>query len=122
MWEGGPTSELLKTLDHTWSVVFVGDAWMSPYELTHAGGAIDYFHQNAKPGIEWLKEIRQRVPNSVWLNPERSGRWKAPSITMIHQVFPMFELTIDGMTEAIDVLRGTRPNRPLSAVGDRYAI
>ena len=28
---------------------------------------------------------------------------------------PMFELTIDGITEAIDVLRGTRPNRPRTA-------
>jgi uncharacterized protein with von Willebrand factor type A (vWA) domain len=122
MWEGGPTSEFLKTLDHTWSVVFVGDAWMSPYELTHVGGAIDYFHQNAKPGIKWLQEIRERVPNSIWLNPERSGRWNAQSITMIHQIFPMFELTIDGITEAIDVLRGIRPNRPLTAGDDRYAI
>jgi len=115
-WEGTPTADILKTLDHTWSVVFVGDAWMSPYELTHVGGAIDYFHSNAKTGLSWLQQIREKVPNSVWLNPERSPYWNAPSIMMIGQLFPMFELTIDGITEAIDVLRGTRPNRPHSRV------
>ena len=121
-WEGPPTTEVLKTLDHTWSVIFVGDAWMSPYELTNAYGAIDYFHQNEKPGLRWLQEIRERVPNSVWLNPARSSHWNAPSIMMIQQVFPMFELTIDGITEAIDVLRGSRPNRPLLVGDSRYAI
>ena len=38
-WKGEPTTEVLKNLDHTWSVVFVGDAWMAPRELTHLGGA-----------------------------------------------------------------------------------
>ncbi len=121
-WEGTPTADVLKTLDHTWSVVFVGDAWMSPYELTHLGGAIDYFHSNDKTGLSWLRQIREKVPNSIWLNPVRSGHWNAPSIMMIAQLFPMFELTIDGITEAIDVLRGARPNRPLRVGDNRYAI
>ena len=122
LWEGGPTTELLKKLDHTWSLIFVGDALMSPYELTHVGGAIDYFHRNETPGIKWLQQFRDKVPNSIWLNPERQNRWNAPSITMIRQLFPMYELTIDGITEAIDVLRGSRPNRPMIAGDERYAI
>ena len=40
-WKGEPTTELLKNLDHTWSLVFVGDAWMAPSELTHLGGALE---------------------------------------------------------------------------------
>jgi hypothetical protein len=112
-WRGGPTSHVLRNLDQTWSVVLVGDAWMSPYELTHANGAIDYMHRNTDTGLTWLQRIRQRCPSSVWLNPEPQKIWNAPTIHLIRQVFPMYPLTIDGLTEAVDVLRGRRPNRPL---------
>ena len=114
-WKGGLTSEVLKNLDHTWSVILVGDAWMSPYELTYSGGAIDYSHKNSDTGLTWLQRIRQRVPNSLWLNPEPKKIWNAPTIHLIRQVYPMYQLTIDGLTEAIDVLRGVRPNRSLAA-------
>ena len=111
-WKGDRTSEVLKELDHTWSAVFVGDAWMGPSELTHSGGAIGFDHSNSVAGLDWLRRIRQRVPNSIWLNPESRSKWNAPTIRLIRRVFPMYELTIDGLTEAVDVLRGTRPNRP----------
>ncbi len=114
-WKGAPTSRILKRLDHTWSVCLVGDAWMSPYELTHTGGAIDYYHTNQVTGLDWLRKFRDRCPNSIWLNPEPRRIWNAPTIHLIRQVFPMFELTIDGLTEGIDVLRGIRPNRALAA-------
>ena len=114
-WKGEPTSRILKRLDHTWSVCLVGDAWMSPYELTHTGGAIDYYHSNQVTGLDWLRKFRDRCPNSIWLNPEPQRIWNAPTIHLIRQVYPMFELTIDGLTEGIDVLRGIRPNRALAA-------
>ena len=55
-WKGTPTGEVIKDLDHTWSIVFVGDAWMAPYELTHVGGAIamPYKHD---PDVETLCEM-----------------------------------------------------------------
>ncbi len=109
---GEPTEEVLKKLDHTWSAVFVGDAWMAPTELVHRGGAIEFDHYNSIAGLTWLERIRQRVPNSIWLNPEPRNRWNEPTIHMIRRVFPMYELTIDGLTEAVDVLRGAKPNRP----------
>jgi len=114
-WKGEPTVDLLKNLDHTWSAVFVGDAWMAPSELTHLGGAISFNYRNADTGLAWLERIRQRVPNSVWLNPEPRKQWNAPTIRLIRRVFPMYELTVDGLTEAVDVLRGARPNRPAAA-------
>ncbi|MFO0945537.1 MAG: VWA domain-containing protein [Planctomycetota bacterium] len=117
--KGEPTNELLKNIDQTWSIVFVGDAWMAPTELTLAGGAIDYYHDNPVTGLEWLERIRLRVPNSVWLNPEPQRRWNELSIRLIRRVYPMFEMTIDGLTEAIDVLRGTRPNRPAGTLFPR---
>ncbi len=111
-WKGDPTVEVLRNLDHTWSAVFVGDAWMAPSELTHLGGAIGFDHRNSDTGLAWLMRIRQRVPNSIWLNPEPRIRWNAATIQIVRRVFPMFELSIDGLTEAVDVLRGVRPNRP----------
>lgn len=113
------TADVLKQLDETWSIVFVGDAWMSPYELTHQYGAVFYSQPHEGSGLDWLKRIRKRVPNSVWLNPERQGVWAAPSISMVRHVFPMFELTLDGLIQAVDVLRGTRPN---VAGGDLHAV
>ncbi len=110
---GKPTGEMLKKIDRTWSVILVGDAWMSPFELTHAGGAIDFYHHNRDPGIMWLRRLRERAPSSVWLNPESRRIWRSPSIALIREVFPMFELTLEGLAKAVDVLGGRRPNRPL---------
>ncbi len=109
---GDLTSNMLKRLDRTWSVVFVGDAWMSPFELTHAGGAIDLYHDNHDTGLAWLQRIRDRCPNSVWINPEPRRIWNAPSARIVREVFPMFELTLDGLSEAVDVIAGRRNNQP----------
>ena len=106
--KGRPTAEVLGEIDQTWRVVFVGDAYMHPYELLEQGGAIDYSTSNTEPGIAWLKKIREKVPVSVWLNPEPKRIWDAPTISIIRSVFPMFELTLEGLTEAVDVLRGAR--------------
>ncbi len=111
-WRGPKTEDVFHEVDRTWSLVFVGDAWMAPYELTHTGGAIYYGHQNRRTGLDWLLEFRQRIPNSVWLNPEPRRLWHADTIALIHSVFPMFELTLDGLSAAVDVLRGAKPNRP----------
>lgn len=105
---GEPTSEVLKRIDDTWSVLFVGDAWMSPFELTHAGGSVDWFHHNRDPGLAWLRRFRERCPRSAWLNPVPPRIWAAPSIRLIRDVFPMFELTLDGLHDAVDFLSGRR--------------
>ncbi|MEM8963769.1 MAG: VWA domain-containing protein [Acidobacteriota bacterium] len=107
---GEPTEELLRKIDRTWSIILVGDAWMSPFELTHAGGAIDLWHHNTITGLDWLRKLRDRCPRSVWLNPEPRRIWHAPSVKIIRSVFPMFELTLDGLGEAVDVLCGRRAN------------
>ncbi len=111
-WKGEATRDVLKRVDENWTIVFVGDAWMSPYELTYSGGAIDYYHDNVDTGLDWLQRFRRRCPKSVWLNPEPKRIWNAPTIRMIRQVFPMYPLTVDGLTDAVDVLRGVKPNKP----------
>ena len=81
---------------------------MSPYELTHSGGSIYYGHHNATPGIDWLKRIKQKCPKSVWLNPEPPRIWDSESIYLVRQVFSMYPFTLDGLSEAIDDLKGLR--------------
>lgn len=112
---GEPTAEVLARLDSSWSIVFVGDAWMSPYELTHVGGAIDLSYDNRVAGIEWLRKLRERCPRSVWLNPEPPQIWQAPSIRFVRSVFPMYELTLDGLRDAVDTLAGRHANEPDAA-------
>ncbi len=109
--KGESTVEWLRELDERWSVVIVGDAWMSPVELLRFG-ALDYSHRNSVSGLDWLLRLRERCPDSVWLNPEPQRIWHATTIDAIRRVFPMFELTLDGLSAAVDVLRGARPNRP----------
>lgn len=117
VWRGPPTKSVVEKLDVDTKVIIVGDAWMSPYELTHPGGAIRYGDFNDRPGLYWLGELRRRFPASVWLNPEPRKIWPAASIHLVRQVFPMFELTLDGLDAAIRMLRGQRPNRPDIAPG-----
>ncbi len=100
------TTEVLRSVCEDWYVMIVGDALMSPFELTHSGGRIDYGTYNEEPGLIWLKKIRQRLPKSVWLNPERREAWEMPSARLIRQVFPqMFPLTLEGVSEAVHVLK-----------------
>ena len=64
-----------------------------------------------KPLLSWLRRLRERVPNSLWLNPEPERIWDAPTIRVIRTVFPMFPLTLDGLGDAVDVLRGAKANK-----------
>lgn len=107
---GPRTDEVLAGLDPTWFVLLVGDAYMHPFELTRQGGAIDFARDNRRTGLDWLQEFRRRCPSSIWLNPEPERLWDAPSIRLVRSVFPMFGLTLDGLTEGIDTLRGRRQN------------
>jgi uncharacterized protein len=61
------TWDLLHTYPHDYKVIFVGDASMSPFELTHEGGSVE--HWNPEPGLTWLQRIAATYPRAVWLNP-----------------------------------------------------
>jgi uncharacterized protein with von Willebrand factor type A (vWA) domain len=38
----------------------------------------------------------------VWLNPKMADEWPyTRTISMIHEIFPMFELTLDGLEGAV---------------------
>ncbi|MFZ5750324.1 MAG: vWA domain-containing protein [Pseudomonadota bacterium] len=100
-----PTAEVLRTYGRDWKCLFVGDASMSPYEITHPGGASE--HWNPEPGRLWLERARDRWPASVWLNPLPEDQWRhAQSVAMIGAIFEgrMFPLTLDGLSRAMRAL------------------
>jgi uncharacterized protein with von Willebrand factor type A (vWA) domain len=94
--------EHLAAFDPQTRLVLVGDASMAPYELMAADGSIHVKERSGKPSIEQLKFLAQTFPHSVWLNPASSQMWDyTPTIATIRQIFPMFELSLDGLEEAV---------------------
>jgi hypothetical protein len=91
------TLALLRTLAADYKVIVVGDAYMAPEELLDAGGAIYYYHHNPTPGIEWLRRIQAHFKACVWFNPLLQQHWNRPSIALVRNVFPMYELTLAGL-------------------------
>jgi uncharacterized protein with von Willebrand factor type A (vWA) domain len=99
--EAVSTDYLLRTLEPDYKVIFIGDARMATQELTEKFGAIYYYHRNDTPGIVWLKRIADHFTHCIWLNPEEQHYWNHPSVMLIGKLFPMFQLTLDGLGEAI---------------------
>jgi uncharacterized protein with von Willebrand factor type A (vWA) domain len=96
-----PTLDVLHKFGSGYKVVFVGDAAMSPYELTVAGGSVE--HWNAEPGAVWLKRAVEQWPRSVWLNPMPGAHWGyTPTIGAVREIFGgrMYPLTLDGLETA----------------------
>jgi uncharacterized protein with von Willebrand factor type A (vWA) domain len=101
-----PTLELLRTYGPDWRVIVVGDAAMSPYELTQPGGSVEY--ANDEPGIAWLARIFDHFRRVIWLNPEPARAWEYTRSTqmVLHALGPrMFPLTLDGLARGIEVLK-----------------
>ena len=98
------TDYLLRTMEPDYKLLLVGDARMSPWELMERYGAINYYERNEMPGIVWLKRIAEHFTHSVWVNPDNPRFWIHPTIQMIAKMFPMFELTLDGLGQAVKKL------------------
>jgi hypothetical protein len=100
--DGIPTGDVLNTYDHTWKLVFVGDAAMSPYEIMQPGGGISSW--NPESGQTWLKRIIQTYPKAVWLNPVGEQHWNyTQSTRMIRELMEdrMYGLTLEGLDAAM---------------------
>ncbi|NMC28317.1 MAG: VWA domain-containing protein [Syntrophomonadaceae bacterium] len=116
------TEHILHTCNSEYRVIIVGDASMSSYELMRPGGVIDWGLHNEKPGIEWLRRIRNHFEYSVWLNPIPAQYWDwtegAFTIKTIAKVFPMDELTVEGLERSI----GSLKNRSQAGKGKQIAV
>lgn len=115
------TEHILRTCNPDYRVIIVGDASMSHSELMRPGGIIEWDMNNEHPGIDWLRRIRQHFEYSVWLNPISSNYWDwlegAFTIKTIGQVFPMDELTVEGLDRSI----GSLKNRARAGKGSKVA-
>ncbi len=86
--------------DH--KLVIVGDASMSPYEVTHPGGSIE--HMNEEAGATWLKRLTDTYQSAAWINPTPEAYWgHSASTTILRQLMNdrMFPLTLQGLEAAM---------------------
>ncbi|MCF8081725.1 MAG: hypothetical protein K9M96_01405 [Deltaproteobacteria bacterium] len=99
-----PVEDLVRRDPET-RFIIVGDASMAPYELMATDGSIHIEERTRKPSYERLQFIADTFPHSVWLNPKMAEEWPyTRTINMIREIFPMFELTVDGLEAAVTYL------------------
>jgi uncharacterized protein len=100
-----PTWEILNKYAHDYKVVFVGDATMAPYEITHAGGSVE--HWNEEPGALWMQRFAEIYDKLVWINPTPQETWEySTSVGLTRELVngQMFPLTIRGLEESMNQL------------------
>jgi uncharacterized protein with von Willebrand factor type A (vWA) domain len=103
--EREPLSRVLHRFPHDYRLVIVGDATMSPYEITHAGGSVE--HNNDEPGAVWLQRLLDVYSRAVWINPQPEARWQYhESIGLVRQLMGerMVPLTLEGLERAMRAL------------------
>ena len=97
-----PTWDVLNKYGHDYKVIFVGDATMSPYEITYPGGSVE--HWNEEAGEVWYQRVSDIYPKMVWLNPVAKMHWEyTPSIQVVQQIMAdrMYPLTLAGLDDAM---------------------
>jgi uncharacterized protein len=103
--EKTPTWEVLNKYPGDWRAIFVGDATMSPYEVTMPGGSVE--HWNEEAGAVWLRRATQQWDKVAWLNPSPERYWSySPSVVMIRELVDerMYPLTLEGLEKAMRAL------------------
>ena len=96
------TWDVLHKYGHDYKIIIVGDATMSPYEITYPGGSVE--HWNEEAGAIWIDRLTQIYDSVVWLNPTGERHWDyTPSIGLMRQLVNdrMFPLTIEGLDKAM---------------------
>ncbi|MBT9445439.1 MAG: VWA domain-containing protein, partial [Hyphomonadaceae bacterium] len=97
------TWDVLHKFPHDYKVLFVGDATMSPYEITYPGGSVE--HWNEEPGAIWLHRVKEIYEHLVWLNPTPQQHWAhTPSVGVVQDIIGpdrMFPLTLTGLDRAM---------------------
>ncbi len=105
MSERVPTLDVLNKFSGDYKIVFVGDATMAPYEITHAGGSVE--HWNEESGAEWMARFKEVYEKIVWINPTPQETWEYSSSVALTQDLVegnMFPLTVRGLEEGMNQL------------------
>ena len=100
-----PTWEVLNKYPGDWRAIFVGDATMSPYEVTMPGGSVE--HWNEEAGAVWMKRATQQWDKVAWLNPSPERYWSySASVGMVRELVDerMYPLTLEGLEKAMRAL------------------
>ncbi|MYE14416.1 MAG: VWA domain-containing protein [Gammaproteobacteria bacterium] len=100
-----PTWGILNKYARDYKCVFVGDATMAPYEITHSGGSVE--HWNEEPGATWMERFTEAYDKMVWINPTPQETWEySTSVGMTQELVDgrMFPLTIRGLEEGMNYL------------------
>lgn len=103
------TWDVLNKYNKDYKVIFIGDASMSPWELSEPRGSVE--HYNAEAGTVWLERFKDKFPNLVWLNPINDGYWQyTHTIQEIRKWSDnrMFPLTINGLEKAMKCLKNSK--------------
>ncbi|MDJ0976564.1 MAG: VWA domain-containing protein [Planctomycetota bacterium] len=101
-----PTREVLRTYGPDYRVIFVGDASMSPYEITEPGGSVE--HWNEESGDVWLRRVLATWDRVLWINPVQQDHWRFTySIGMLRGLFKgrMVPLTVKGIEDGLRHLK-----------------
>lgn len=101
--------DILHKYGHDYKLIFVGDAAMSPYEITHPGGSVEHF--NEESGSVWLQRLVSTYPAAAWLNPVPEQHWGySQSTKIIQQALSgrMYPLTLNGLDDAMRELTRKR--------------
>ena len=99
------TIDVLHKFPKDYKIIFVGDATMSPYEITYPGGSVE--HWNEEAGAIWMDRVGHIFNKVVWLNPTAERHWDyTPSIEVMRQLVGdrMFPLTLEGLEKAMKEL------------------
>ncbi len=103
------TLTVLRTFGPDYKLILVGDATMSPYEITYPGGSVEHF--NPEAGDVWMHRLLAAWPHAIWLNPQHQNRWGyVPSIQMVRELMGerMYPLTLEGLEHGIRALQRAR--------------
>ena len=103
--ETTPIFEVMNKYSKDYKVIFVGDATMAPYEITHTGGSIEHYNEEA--GAIWMRRMSESFDNMVWINPTPKDYWEhSYSIEIVKELLEdkMFPLTVKGLEGAMGSL------------------
>ncbi len=96
------TWDILRKYTKDYKVIFIGDGMMAPYEVTHVGGSVE--HWNDEAGAVWLQRVRDTFDKVVWLNPVPDTQWGwSGSLKAIGEIMEddMYPLTLNGLEGAM---------------------
>lgn len=99
------TMEIINKYSKDYKVIFIGDATMAPYEVTHIGGSIEHYNEEA--GATWIKRMVDNYAHLVWINPTSRDYWQhSYSIEIVRELLGnrMFPLSVKGLEEAMTLL------------------